>query len=84
MKLIAKTLLVAGFAASSMVAQDKKTDQKPAPKEATDVVCGMTVDTKSAEKTDYKGKTYYFCSVEDKNDFLKAPDKFVAKNDKKK
>ena len=81
MKLIAKTLLIAGCAASSVMAQDKKTDQKAAPKEATDLVCGMTVDTKTAQKQDYKGKTYYFCSMEDKNDFMKSPDKFIAKAD---
>ena len=87
MKILMKTALIAGLAgvaASTLAAQDKKADQKAVPAEAVDPVCGMTVETKTAQKTEYKGKTYYFCSVEDKNDFLKAPDKFIAKNDKKK
>jgi YHS domain-containing protein len=86
MKFTAQVLVIAGlagFAPSWIHAQDKKTDQKP-PQEATDIVCGMTVDPKTAQKADYKGKTYYFCSVDDKNDFLKAPDKFIAKANGKK
>jgi YHS domain-containing protein len=87
MKLIVTAVLFAGLAgvtATSMLAQDKKTDQKAVPKEASDPVCGMTVDPKTSEKADYKGKTYYFCSEDDKNTFLKAPDKFIAKTDGKK
>ena len=83
MKLIAKTLLIAGLA-GSIFAQDKKADPKAAPTQATDPVCGMTVETKDAQKADYKGKTYYFCSLEDKDKFTKSPDKFVAKGDQKK
>ncbi len=70
------------IAAGLMVAQDKKTDQKP-PAQATDPVCGMTVDTKDAQKSTYKGKTYYFCSRDDKEKFDKSPDKY-AKADQKK
>ena len=30
---------------------------------AIDPICGMTVDEKTAKfKSDYKGKTYYFCA----------------------
>ncbi len=44
-----------------------------------DVVCGMTVDPKSAGgKSDYKGKTYYFCSKGCKATFDKQPDKYLA------
>ena len=50
---------------------------KKEPKEATDPVCGMTVETKSADKAEYKGKTYYFCSKDDKATFEKSPEKFV-------
>jgi YHS domain-containing protein len=71
------------MAAGLMVAQDKKTDQK-APAQATDPVCGMTVDTKDAQKTAYKGKTYYFCSRDDKEKFDKAPDKYAKANANKK
>jgi YHS domain-containing protein len=71
------------IAAGLMVAQDKKADQK-APAQATDPVCGMTVETKAAEKSAYKGKTYYFCSRDDKEKFDKAPDKYAKAEDKKK
>jgi transcriptional regulator GlxA family with amidase domain len=45
-------------------------------------VCGMDVDTKSSPKSFFNGKTYYFCSDDDKKTFDAAPDKFVA-TDKK-
>ncbi len=65
-------------------AQDtKKTDEKAAPpKEAADPVCGMMVATADAPKTEYKGKTYYFCSIDEKKDFDKAPASYI-KVDKK-
>jgi YHS domain-containing protein len=63
-------------------AQDaKKTDEKPA-KEAQDPVCGMMVDTATAPKTEFKGKTYYFCSIDEKKEFDKAPATYI-KLDKK-
>ena len=45
-------------------------------------VCGMEVDPKSAPKSVLKGKTYYFCSDDDKKTFDAAPDKFVAATEK--
>ncbi len=43
-----------------------------------DAVCGMTVDPKiTAEKSEYKGQTYYFCSKGCKATFDKNPAKFV-------
>jgi Cu+-exporting ATPase len=58
-------------------AQDaKKTDEKPA-KEAQDPVCGMMVDTSTAPKTEFKGKTYYFCSIDEKKEFDKAPATYI-------
>ena len=43
-----------------------------------DPVCGMEVaDTKTAPTLAYKGKTYYFCSEEDKAKFQKNPDQYV-------
>jgi transcriptional regulator GlxA family with amidase domain len=41
-------------------------------------VCGMDVDPKSSPKSVFNGKTYYFCSDDDKKTFDAAPDKFVA------
>lgn len=43
-----------------------------------DVVCNMQVDEKTAKwKSDYKAKTYYFCSPVCKQDFDKSPEKFI-------
>jgi YHS domain-containing protein/putative intracellular protease/amidase len=41
-------------------------------------VCGMDVDPKTDPKSVYKGKTYYFCSDDDKKTFDSAPDKFTT------
>jgi transcriptional regulator GlxA family with amidase domain len=40
-------------------------------------VCGMDVDRKSSPKSVFGGKTYYFCSDDDKKTFDAAPDKFA-------
>jgi YHS domain-containing protein/putative intracellular protease/amidase len=40
-------------------------------------VCGMNVDPATAPKSVYKGKTYYFCSEDDKRTFDATPDQFV-------
>ena len=53
--------------------------------EVKDPVCSMTVDPKTAAgKATYKGKTYYFCSKEDKETFQKSPEKYAKADDKKK
>jgi YHS domain-containing protein len=85
MKKFVQILLIAGLAATVVPAapQDKKADQKAASKEVTDVVCGMTVDPKDSDKSDYKGKTYYFCSAADKKEFEKNPDKYIKEANKK-
>jgi putative intracellular protease/amidase/YHS domain-containing protein len=45
-------------------------------------VCGMDVDPATAPKSAYKGKTYFFCSDDDKKTFDGAPDKFVTADKK--
>ena len=46
---------------------------------AKDPVCGMTVDEKTAKfKSDYMGKTYYFCAASCKTTFDKNPLKFAG------
>jgi transcriptional regulator GlxA family with amidase domain len=45
-------------------------------------VCDMDVDPATAPKSVFKGKTYYFCSLEDKHTFDAAPDKFVSADNK--
>ncbi len=43
-----------------------------------DPVCGMEVDPKTAAGTsNYQGKTYYFCSLEDKQAFDKEPQRYI-------
>ena len=44
-----------------------------------DPVCGMTVDPgKAAGKSEYRGKTYYFCSTGCKAKFDKAPEQYFG------
>lgn len=50
---------------------------------AKDLVCGMTVDEKTAKwVAEYKGKKYYFCDKSDKETFEKEPEKYIAKAQK--
>ena len=45
---------------------------------ATDPICGMTVDPKSAAGThEHNGETYYFCSQHCVTQFKKDPERFV-------
>jgi len=45
---------------------------------AKDLVCGMNVDEKTARsKSEYGGKTYYFCNMICKQTFEKNRGKFV-------
>jgi YHS domain-containing protein len=72
-------ILSAPFCVQFAGAQDAK---KAEVKEVQDPVCGMTVDPATAQKSEYKGKTYYFCSLDDKKEFDKAPASYI-KLDKK-
>ena len=46
---------------------------------AVDPVCGKEVDVSTSERSTYLGKTYYFCSHEDKTEFDRNPEAYVAK-----
>ena len=47
---------------------------------AKDPVCGMDVDeAKAADKSEYKGKTYYFCSSGCKKTFEANPETYAEK-----
>lgn len=47
---------------------------------AKDVVCGMEVNEKTAPaRSEYKGKTYYFCAPGCKKAFDADPEKYLAK-----
>ena len=44
-----------------------------------DPVCGMEVTYETAQaRSEYDGRTYYFCSLGCKEDFDKNPEKFIA------
>ncbi|MCL5680380.1 MAG: YHS domain-containing protein [Candidatus Marsarchaeota archaeon] len=45
---------------------------------AKDVVCGMSVDEKSALSLVYNGRKYYFCSKACKEKFEKDSEKYSA------
>lgn len=48
-----------------------------------DPVCGMTVKEGSeAEKYEYKGNTYYFCSEDCFEEFKADPKKYVKEEEK--
>ncbi len=47
--------------------------------QVTDPVCGMKVDSKTALKSMHAGKSYYFCSKEDKEKFDKDPEAYLNK-----
>lgn len=43
-----------------------------------DVVCGMMVDTETAQhKSEYKGQTYYFCAAGCKRSFDQDPERYL-------
>jgi len=43
-----------------------------------DPICKMKVEpAKAAAKSDYKGKTYYFCALGCKKTFDKNPEKYL-------
>jgi YHS domain-containing protein len=71
------------FSATEETSQKKKPESKaPAVQKASqkvkDPVCGMEIDTKEAAgKSTYKGKNYYFCSINEKEQFDKEPAKYV-------
>lgn len=44
-----------------------------------DPVCGMEVDeARAPAKATYKGETFYFCSDDCRDQFLRNPDAYVA------
>lgn len=48
---------------------------------AKDPVCGMMVDeAKAAGKSEYQGKTYYFCAAVCKSKFDSNPGNYVGKD----
>ena len=52
--------------------------EKKALGKVVDPVCGMEIDTTGAVTATYRGKTYYFCTEDNKAKFLKDPDRYTA------
>jgi YHS domain-containing protein len=47
---------------------------------ARDPVCGMDVEiARAPASTDYEGRTYYFCSIQCKQDFERQPQMYVGR-----
>jgi YHS domain-containing protein len=47
---------------------------------ARDPVCGMDVEiARAAANADYEGRTYYFCSIQCKQDFERQPETYVGR-----
>ncbi len=53
--------------------------EKKALGKVVDPVCGMEVDAAAAVTATHQGKTYYFCTEENKAKFLNDPDRYMAK-----
>jgi YHS domain-containing protein len=63
--------------ASEQVTTNEMTNADSNSSKEIDVVCKMKVDKSVIDKSEYKGKTYYFCSPYCKNEFDKDPEKFL-------
>jgi YHS domain-containing protein len=74
MSLFMGCMMGGGMKSHGMTSGEKKTAGK-----VVDPVCGMTVDPVAAPSAMYKGKTYYFCSEDDKEKFEKSPEAYVKK-----
>ena len=49
---------------------------------AIDPICGMSVDTSKGLRTEYRGKSYFFCSPHCQKAFETEPDKYVAEGER--
>lgn len=49
----------------------------PAPEDAKDPVCGMTVKTAAAKSSVHNGRVYYFCSATCRDKFETAPGQYA-------
>lgn len=47
------------------------------PEKATDPVCGMDVEPKTAKTSVHDGRTYYFCSTNCREKFEAAPNSYT-------
>jgi YHS domain-containing protein len=74
-----KGTLVVKAAANANAAVDAKAAPAAAAEERViDVVCNMPVNPQTALKTEYQGKTYYFCQQDCKDNFEASPGSYAA------
>ena len=66
------------FCCNSCVEKFKK-DPEAYLNKTDDLVCGMSVDKRTAIKTSYEGKEYYFCNAGCKTAFEKDPKTYKMK-----
>ncbi|MHB1234032.1 MAG: YHS domain-containing protein [Burkholderiales bacterium] len=50
----------------------------PPLQSAVDPVCSMSVDIATAKSSVYRGRTYYFCSAEHREQFEAAPERYAG------
>ena len=50
---------------------------RDAPEKATDPVCGMSVEPKTAKTSVYDQRIYYFCSTDCRDKFESAPNTYL-------
>jgi YHS domain-containing protein len=72
------TLVVRAAASPSAVVDAKAAPAAAAEARVIDVVCNMPVVPKTALKTEYQGKTYYFCQPDCKDNFEGSPGSYAA------
>jgi YHS domain-containing protein len=51
--------------------------QRPKPEKARDPVCGIMVEKNPQLSSQYKAKTYYFCSNTDRDKFNRKPEEYA-------
>jgi len=74
----AAAMLIAGCAAGSGRACDCG-PECPVCRENADLACLHVKVTDQTPRAEYAGKTYYFCSPECRDAFLKNPQKFAGR-----
>ncbi|RPJ69339.1 MAG: YHS domain-containing protein [Acidobacteria bacterium] len=76
LRALAASVVASGLVAARSAFAGQEAQQ---PEKVKDVVCGMQIDPAKAKggKSEYKGKTYYFCSEDCKKKFDKEPAKYV-------
>ena len=73
-RLIISLVVLIGF---SMLALGQANKSNPRPEKARDPVCGIMVEKDPKLAAEYKGRTYYFCSIADRDKFKQNPKKYV-------